>query len=209
VAIDDWCGDNFDHTGLGFIGGALMTDGSGSAQTLMSLVSLTPPGVPTWGSTWKAWMHDNVNSIGMISYTVGALTYDRNYLQLDPVIRDPQGVPVIRITFDWNENEKRCAAYSETKAQMWLREAGATTTWSTFAGPGHLSLHAYGGTRIGDDPDQSVVDRWCFSHEVPNLGILGASCMPTSGSHNPALTVQALAWRSAAHLISEWGSIAG
>lgn len=37
-----------------------------------------------------------------------------------------------------------------------------------------LTTHAYGGTRMGDDPETNMVDRWGFSHEVPNLGILGA-----------------------------------
>ena len=34
--------------------------------------------------------------------------------------------------------------------------------------------------------------------------MLGASTFPTTGGHNPTLTVQALAWRTAAHLASEW-----
>jgi gluconate 2-dehydrogenase alpha chain len=54
-----------------------------------------------------------------------------------------------------------------------------------------------------------VVDRWGFSHEVPNLGILGASVMGTSGAHNPTLTAQALAWRTAEHLAGNWRAIAG
>jgi choline dehydrogenase-like flavoprotein len=53
-----------------------------------------------------------------------------------------------------------------------------------------------------------VVDRWGFSHEVPNLGILGASVMGTSGAHNPTLTAQALAWRTAEHLVQRWRTIA-
>src|SRR5205085_1786381 len=71
-------------------------------------------------------------------------------------------------------------------------------------GPMSLSTHAYGGTRMGDNPETNVVDRWGFSHEVPNLGVLGASVMGTSGAHNPTLTVQALAWRTAEHLIKNW-----
>jgi choline dehydrogenase-like flavoprotein len=43
---------------------------------------------------------------------------------------------------------------------------------------------------------------------VPNLGILGASVMGTSGSRNPTLTVQALAWRTARHLTEQWRTIA-
>jgi gluconate 2-dehydrogenase alpha chain len=71
------------------------------------------------------------------------------------------------------------------------------------------STHGYGGTRMGDNPKINVVDKWGFSHEVPNLGILGGSVMGTSGAHNPTLTIQALAWRTADHLIQNWKNIAG
>jgi choline dehydrogenase-like flavoprotein len=61
---------------------------------------------------------------------------------------------------------------------------------------------------MGDDPDTNVVDRYGFCHEVPNLGILGASVMGTSGARNPTLTAQALAWRTAAHLVENWSTLA-
>ena len=54
-----------------------------------------------------------------------------------------------------------------------------------------------------------VTDRWCFSHEVPNLGVLGASNFPTSGGRNPTETVMVLAWRTADHLVDEWEAITG
>jgi choline dehydrogenase-like flavoprotein len=43
---------------------------------------------------------------------------------------------------------------------------------------------------------------------VPNLGVIGASVMGTSGAHNPTLTAQALAWRTANHLTKNWNAIA-
>jgi gluconate 2-dehydrogenase alpha chain len=55
---------------------------------------------------------------------------------------------------------------------------------------------------MGDDPGQSVVDRFGFSHEVPNLGILGTSTFVTTGGHNPTLTLQAVAWRTAERLLA-------
>ena len=62
---------------------------------------------------------------------------------------------------------------------------------------------------MGESVDANVVNGWGFSHEVPNLGILGASVMGTSGAHNPTLTAQALSWRKAEHLAKNWKAIAG
>jgi gluconate 2-dehydrogenase alpha chain len=60
---------------------------------------------------------------------------------------------------------------------------------------------------MGDNRETNVVDRWGFSHEVPNLGVIGASVMGTSGAHNPTLTAQALASRTADHLTKNWNAI--
>jgi gluconate 2-dehydrogenase alpha chain len=94
------------------------------------------------------------------------------------------------------------------KLEEWLAQAGATATWSS----DKMSLdgrHAYGGTRMGDDPSTSVVDPDGFAHEMPNLGILGASTFPTTGGHNPTLTVQATAWRTAERLADHWAQRSG
>ncbi len=93
--------------------------------------------------------------------------------------------------------------------EEWYREVGAIDV--VRGGLGRTmgtSTHAYGGTRMGDNPETNVVNRFGLSHEVPNLGILGASVMGTSGAHNPTLTAQALAWRTAEHLAANWKSIA-
>jgi len=82
------------------------------------------------------------------------------------------------------------------------------TTKGNPNGP-NLSTHTYGGTRMGNNPETSVVDKWGFSHEAPNLGMLGGSVFGTSGARNPTLTIQALAWRTAEHLAKNWKSIAG
>jgi len=98
--------------------------------------------------------------------------------------------------------------FMQEKAEQCLREAGAIAIEKLPLGPIGLSTHAYGGIRMGDNPESNVVNRWGFSHEAPNLGILGASAIGTTGARNPTLTVQALAWRTARHLISEWKAIA-
>jgi gluconate 2-dehydrogenase alpha chain len=119
------------------------------------------------------------------------------------------GFPVVRITADHKDNEKRLGAFIQDKMAQWFMEAGAIAVEKGPTGTMGPSTHAYGGTRMGDNRATNVVDRWGFAHEVPNLGILGASVMGTSGAHNPTLTAQALAWRTAEHLAGTWTAIAG
>ncbi len=139
---------------------------------------------------------------------ISTLPFEDHFLDLDPEVKDPLGYPVCRLTVSLKESQKRAMMFMQDKAEQWLREAGAIAIQKLPLVPIALSTHAYGGTRMGDNPETNVVDRWGFSHEAPNLGILGASVMGTSGARNPTLTVQALAWRTADHLISEWKSLA-
>ena len=111
-------------------------------------------------------------------------------------MKDPLGFPVCRVTADYKDNEKRVAVFVQDKMEQWFREAGAIATLRAPIGTMGVTTHAYGGTRMGDDPATNVVDRFGFAHEVPNLGVLGASVMGTSGARNPTLTAQALAWRT-------------
>ena len=92
----------------------------------------------------------------------------------------------------------------------WYRAAGAIAVEKGGADrPMDVTTHAYGGTRMGDNAQTNVVDRWGFSHDVPNLGMIGGSVMGTSGARNPTLTLQALAWRTAQNLADNWKQRAG
>jgi gluconate 2-dehydrogenase alpha chain len=118
------------------------------------------------------------------------------------------GLPVPRITADYKDNERKLAAFIQDKMEEWYRAAGAVAVERAPLGSMGPTTHAYGGTRMGDKADTNVVDRWGFSHEAPNLGVLGASVMGTSGARNPTLTAQALAWRTAEHLAKNFNAIA-
>ena len=98
------------------------------------------------------------------------------------------------------ENEIRQFTFLLERAAEWLAEAGASESWHLPIAPAPVSTHAYGGTRMGDDPASSVVDRWGVAHEVPNRAIVGASTFPTGGGVNPTETVEALAIRTAERL---------
>ena len=209
VAVDNWADDNFDHSGLDFIGGGnlwVMSD-----RRPISAASMSTFGrAPRWGSAWKSFIKENADRSHYTYIQKTTLPYRTNYLDLDPVVKDPLGFPVIRITGEYKKNEKAISAFVQEKMARWYREAGAVEIvrgGEPSAMP--VSTHAYGGTRMGDDAETNVVNRHGFSHEAPNLGVLGASVMGTSGAHNPTLTAQALAWRTADHLIANWAQIAG
>ena len=59
---------------------------------------------------------------------------------------------------------------------------------------------------MGLNPDTSVTDAFGFVHDARNLGVLGGSVMGTAGARNPTQTLQALAWRTAEHLVAEWNT---
>jgi gluconate 2-dehydrogenase alpha chain len=207
ASVDDWADDNFDHSGLGFIGGANIS--VNMELTPLRAADMATFGLaPSWGAEWKTFIKKNANRWISTFIQRSTFPYEDQFLDLDPTVIDPFGAPVCRITLQpVKENEKRSMLFSQDKAEQWLREAGATHVSKRPLPDGvGVSQHAYGGTRMGDDPDTNVVDRWGFSHEVSNLGVLGASVMGTSGARNPTLTIQALAWRAADHLIKNWKS---
>jgi gluconate 2-dehydrogenase alpha chain len=206
VAIDDWADDNFDHAGLEFIGGGNMF--VYSDRRPISAASMSTFGrAPTWGSAWKSFVKANADRSHTAYLQKTTLPYEDNYLDLDPSAKDPFGVPVCRITADYKENERRAAAFIQEKMEQWYRAAGAVEVQLGPLGTMGPTTHAYGGTRMGTNPETNVVNAWGLSHEVPNLGILGASVMGTSGAHNPTETAQALAWRTAEYLAKNWKKI--
>ncbi|MCB1666247.1 MAG: GMC family oxidoreductase, partial [Pseudomonadales bacterium] len=208
VAIDNWADDNFDHSDVDFIGGGNLWVHTNRRP--MSAARMSTFGkAPGWGSDWKAFIMQNADRTNSSYIQKTTLPYESNYLDLDPTVKDRLGVPVIRITAEYKENELKIAAFTQDKMEQWFREAGAVEILRSGLGRSMgPSTHAYGGTRMGNNPRTNVVDSTGFAHEVPNLGVLGASVMGTSGARNPTLTAQALAWRTAEHLAQNWRRIA-
>ena len=207
TTVDDWADDNYDHTGVGFIGGTSLHVHS-ETHAIDAGAMETFGRAPLWGSRWKAFIHANAGRWTSAYLQTSTFPYESTYLDLDDTVRDPVGDPVCRITSGPKTNEMRAVAFAQGKMVEWFRAAGAVQVVKPAATVPAVSTHAYGGTRMGDDPETNVVDSWGFSHEAPNLGVLGASVMGTSGARNPTLTVQALAWRTAERLIQNWKSIA-
>jgi gluconate 2-dehydrogenase alpha chain len=206
TAVDDWDADHFDHSGLGFISGGMVSATMESKP--IGTANTTPPGVPRWGSGFKAWLAANADSVGSVAAQMEVLSYEDNYVDLDPVIKDDLGRPVLRITFALHENEIKSALWMQDRLKEWITAAGATDIWTFPPTEYSPSTHAYGGARMGNDPATSVVDRWQIAHEVPNLVVLGGATFPTTTGRNPTESIQATSWRAADHVAKHFHSIA-
>ena len=109
-------------------------------------------------------------------------------------MRDTSGLPAARIEYKVSENTRRMLDFNVERAVEAAEAAGAVSTlvrdvWPTGIG------HVLGTTRMGDDPERSVVDRWCRSHDVANLYMIDGGVFVTGGSANPTATIMANALR--------------
>jgi choline dehydrogenase-like flavoprotein len=112
--------------------------------------------------------------------------------------KDQFGIPVAKVTFNLHDNDKKLIEFGKKTVMDVMRAAGATEVVqeSRYA-------HLVGAARMGANPESSVVDQYGRTHDVPNLFVCDGSILPTQGSANPGLTIQALAARTADYLISQ------
>lgn len=192
MVMDDLVSDQFDSFAHGFVGGGTLGAENQFLPLQIARESL-PADVPSWGAGYKKhlleWQH-----IGVVRCQPDALSYNANYLDLDPDYRDRSGVgdPVLRITYELKPNELKQAAYFGTKSEEILHAMGATKTWQGpyFTGAG--SSHDLGGTRFGDDPNINVLNRDLRVHDTPGLYVMSGSALPTCAGINPTLSIWAL-----------------
>jgi gluconate 2-dehydrogenase alpha chain len=134
------------------------------------------------------------------------LPYADQTIDLDPNVRDQWGLPAPRLTYDWRRpNELARIEFMLGKMEELGRAMGASHVWRGPAGPGTPGGHHEGGTRMGIDPQTSVVNRYGQSWDVPNLFVIGSGNFPSMGSgFNPTLTIQALAYMTGDAIVNRY-----
>jgi choline dehydrogenase-like flavoprotein len=126
-------------------------------------------------------------------------------VQVDPKVKDYWGIPVVRLSGHRHPNDQVVGKFLASKAEAWLKEAGAITTWTFTLGTGLSGgQHQAGTCRMGDDPKTSVVDKYCRVHDVDNLYVIDGSVHVTNGGFNPALTIMAIAYYASDNLVKSW-----
>ncbi|HEY9237474.1 MAG TPA: GMC family oxidoreductase, partial [Burkholderiaceae bacterium] len=114
-AMDDFDGDNFDHGPLGFVGGATINCINTGGRPIQQLA--LPAGTPTWGAAWKKAAKENYVYQTSVGSQGSVMAYRDNYLDLDPTYKDAFGQPLLRMTFDWKDNDMAMTAFIGTKVE--------------------------------------------------------------------------------------------
>ncbi len=207
-SLDDFNADNFDHKDLGFIRGAQISAGPAGLEggPLGTAVSMNPPpGVSRWGASFCDFYSKYYTRHTALTGQTENLPYGDQTIDLDPNIRDVWGLPAPRITYDWRRpNEKARIDFIQKKMVEIGNAMGATLVWTAPLGPGAPGAHHQGGTRMGSNPQESVVNKYSQSWDIPNLFIMGSSTHPTMSGFNPTLTIQALAYVTADVIVNRY-----
>src|SRR5690606_38359033 len=107
VMVDDFADDNFDHAGLGFIGGASLHVYSEKHPIGAAGMNSFGRVSRRWGSEWKAFIRENAGRTSSAYIQTNTLPYENTWADLDPEVKDPYGDPVLRITSGPKPNEPR------------------------------------------------------------------------------------------------------
>ncbi len=124
------------------------------------------------------------------------LPYAFNTVTVVSAEKDQYGLPIPKVTFSWGENERKLIKAGTARMRQILEAAGGENVFDV-----EDTAHLMGACRMGSDPQNSVVDQWCRSWDVPNLFVCDGSVFVTSSGVNPSLTIQAIAARTADYLI--------
>ncbi|ETW11568.1 gluconate dehydrogenase [Roseivivax marinus] len=201
MAIDEFNGDNFDHTGLGFVGGGYIATWQTNGRPIES--HPVPDGTPKFGAGWKKAVRDNYNHTIGVGAHGAVMSHRGNYFDLDPTYRDAYGRPLMRLTFDFKQNEIAMSRYLTEKVAgianaMGGREVSVSNMKVPYDIAPYQTTHNTGGHIMGETPADSVTNKYNQSWELPNLFLMGAGNFPQNPGYNPTGTVAALAYHSMA-----------
>ena len=226
--IDDFNADNFDHSDLDFIGGASITCGGGEREPITSAHNMspisgntTPSGGPEpverfhpglagefgslmggskmWGQEWKDAIRNTWDSRVGIGIQGESLPYTDQFLDLDPTYKDSFGQPLLRVTYDFHDNDYKLYRFLAQKCVEIMRAMNPTEMRSTdelepYNIYSYQSTHNTGGAIMGADPGHSVTNKYGQVWDTPNVFVTGAALFPQNAGYNPTGTVIALAY---------------
>lgn len=149
------------------------------------------------GANWKESMSRPGDWFAYFEAYGETLPEHSNMVSLSEDRKDQWGLPLLKISMEYGENEKKMRVDMKETAVEMLK--AAEMDWvAPFDGhptPGTV-IHEMGTARMGNDPKTSVLNKWNQSHDIANLFVTDGSCMVSSPCQNPSLTYMALTARA-------------
>jgi len=206
--INDLGGDNFDHKDLNFIGGAAVFGPTGEVDPDDSTSSFPYDGGPksprnnkpiAFGAKLKDALRKNWDGDAGILIQGESLPYEDQFFDLDPVYKDAYGAPLLRLTFDFHENDHRLYEYIAEKCKeigmrMGPTSQDVTSSLSPFEIRSYQTTHVTGGAIMGTDAGNSVTSKYGQVWDTPNVFVTGAAMYPQNPCLNPTGTLCPLAY---------------
>jgi gluconate 2-dehydrogenase alpha chain len=204
MSVDDYNGDNFDHSDLDFIHGGSITLNQSGKRPIQS--NTVPPGTPSWGKEFKEKSNHYFTRTLDIAAQGASMPVRNNYIDLDPSYKDAFGNPLLRLTYDFTAQDRNL--YNHILKQMGkiMREMGAKEV-SERGISEHYDIvpyqttHNTGGVIMGAEPGTSAVNNFSQMWDAENVFVIGASSFPHNSGYNPNGTVGALAYRAAEGIV--------
>lgn len=135
---------------------------------------------------------------------------DDCFAEIDPDVKDQWGIPALRFHWKWSDDELKQIAHQQEMMGAILESMGGrvrrppeTKDPLKAVKNGGSIIHEVGGAIMGSDPAKSVTNGWCQTWDVPNLIVADGATFPNTADKNPTLTILALAWRTADHLVEQ------
>jgi choline dehydrogenase-like flavoprotein len=140
-----------------------------------------------------------------------AIAREDNYCEIDPKTVDKFGIPVLRFHYKWSEHEVKQAKHMKETFREIIHKMGGVVTSGGDDGPqndyGLLApgriIHEVGTTRMGNDPEKSVLNKFSQAHECKNLFVVDGGPFVSQADKNPTWTILALSMRSSEFIIEE------
>lgn len=171
----------------------------------VALGARSPLTEPIQGAPWGDELLDHMEQASenrrlRIDAQIEMLPHRDNTVRLDDSETDSLGNPVPHVSVDIGDHVKETGEAAIETIRTIFDEMGATVT--NVEGPGNqkLQYHHKGTTRMGTDPDRSVVNPQLRTHDLDNLWVVSSSVFPTGGAVNPTLTIGALALYAAENI---------
>jgi choline dehydrogenase-like flavoprotein len=158
------------------------------------------------GETLKESLHKPELGIWNVgSHMMGeTIPKESNWAKLDATEKDPYGIPQIRISVDYDDNDNKMKAdYLDQFTEMFEKAGFVNIRRNESSQAPGLDIHEMGGARMGSDPKTSVLNAYNQVHSCKNLFVTDGACMTSTSTQNPSLTYMALTARAVDHAVNE------